>query len=85
MKAKDVQKATISEQTKLFLEVVVKLRDVQSSMYDALREMYSGDETVSSLINERFTEPYDKLEEAVNWYFMNSVHRNLDFINETEI
>jgi len=84
MKTSELQQATISAQSKMFLECVLKLRDVDESVLVALCAMH-GEDNGNKVYWAKFMQHYNALKDAVDGLFMESVHCQIDQIHKTEI
>jgi len=84
MKTSELQQATISSQSKMFLECVLKLRDVQESVLVSLCAMH-GEDNGNKIYWEKFMPQYYTLKDAVDGLFMESVHCQICQIYKTEI
>jgi len=84
MKTSESQQATISAQSKKFLDCVLKLRDVDTSVLVSLCAMH-GEDNGNKIYWAKFIQPYNALKDAVDGLFMESVHYQIDQINKTEI
>ena len=71
-----MEKMTVSDETQLFLESIVKLNEFSNCFYDALLLSY-GDEQGEHIFNNEFHEVLTKVDKFIEEWTMQSILQQL--------
>jgi hypothetical protein len=75
----------VSEQTARHVDCADGLNELYGSIYDALMEMYGDEETVESMLREKFEECYIELKDEIMRFAFLSIKDKMWLCDSTEI